>query len=379
MEVWQCALEKLVEMNTKLFNGVFAGRRVFITGHTGFKGSWLTHWLLELGADVTGFSLEPDTEPSIFEELGLSSRISHHIGDIRDIAKLEAAIKECQPEIILHLAAQPLVRLSYEDPLGTFETNVMGLANILQIARRTSSVKSFVVVTSDKCYNNLEIDHAYKEEDAMGGYDPYSASKGCAELVTASFRSSFFNEPNAMQLASCRAGNVIGGGDWALDRIIPDSVRALSKSELIAVRNPKAIRPWQHVLEPLAGYLWVAALQFQTAGKFNRPWNFGPTANGHLNVGEVVDQVVKTWGTGDWEAFSNPDAVHEAHFLKLDSSDAIEMLNWQPVWDSKSAISIAVNWYKNFYDGKSAFDLVAKDLASYVNAAKTAGAQWAQE
>ncbi|MEY2672332.1 MAG: hypothetical protein RLZZ508_209, partial [Actinomycetota bacterium] len=186
MEVWQCAMEKLVEMNTKLFNGVFAGRRVFVTGHTGFKGSWLTQWLLELGADITGFSLEPDTEPSLFEELGLSSKISHHIGDIRDIAKLEVAIKECQPEIILHLAAQPLVRLSYEDPLGTFDTNVMGLANILQIACRTSSVKSFVVVTSDKCYNNLEIDHAYKEEDAMGGYDPYSASKGCAELVTAS-------------------------------------------------------------------------------------------------------------------------------------------------------------------------------------------------
>lgn len=365
-------------MNSNLFNGVFSGKKVLVTGHTGFKGSWLTEWLISLGASVAGLSLEPDTDPSLFNELKLASRISHHIGDIRDISILEKVIGDFQPEFIFHLAAQPLVRLSYEDPTGTFATNVMGLVNILEVARKTPSVKSFVVVTSDKCYNNMEIDHAYKENDAMGGYDPYSASKGCAELVTSSFRSSYFNSIDSMQLASCRAGNVIGGGDWALDRIIPDSIRALTKSETIVVRNPKAIRPWQHVLEPLAGYLLVAALQFESANKFNRPWNFGPTAEGHLNVGQVVDEVVATWASGDWKSIENPDAVHEAHFLKLDSSDAIDKLNWKPVWDSKTAISTTVNWYKNFYSGIAVADLVSKDLGTYIADAQDAGAQWAR-
>ncbi|HET6351096.1 MAG TPA: CDP-glucose 4,6-dehydratase [Coriobacteriia bacterium] len=364
-----------------LFGGVYEGRRVFVTGHTGFKGSWLVTWLLSLGAEVTGYSLEPPTDPSLFEQLGLASRIDHHIGDVRDLDHLREVMVAARPEIVMHLAAQPLVRLSYDEPVETYATNVMGTVHVLEAARSVASVRVVLNVTSDKCYENNEWEYAYRENDPMGGYDPYSSSKGCAELVTAAYRRSFYGSGSTASVSSARAGNVIGGGDWALDRIIPDCIRALSEGDEIGVRNPGAVRPWQHVLEPLSGYLWLAASQFTDGDEthpFDGAWNFGPSPAGNITVAEVVETVIGCWGDGGW---STPQltapAVHEARFLKLDYSKAADLLGWRPAFDVHEALSRTVGWYRDTYHGvRDAETATNDDISAYVAAATAAGVAW---
>ena len=365
-------------MHAELFGGVYKGRRVLVTGHTGFKGSWLVHWLLELGADVTGFALEPPTDPSLFDELRLDERIDHRIGDVRDLELLRTVMLAAQPEIVFHLAAQPLVRYSYDEPVETFATNVMGSVHVLEAARGAKSVRAIVNVTSDKCYENREWEFAYRENDAMGGFDPYSASKGAAEIVTAAYRRSFFADHAGPALATGRAGNVMGGGDWALDRIVPDCARALSAGESIGVRNPDAIRPWQHVLEPVSAYLWLASRLFTEGHTFEGSWNFGPLSGGNLTVRDVVDRVIAEWGSGSWVG-PEPDAarVHEARFLKLDCAKAVDVLGWRPVWDAAEAIRQTTRWYRDLHAGtSSAPELTAACLREYVAGARKQHVPW---
>lgn len=353
-----------------LFGGVFEGRRVLVTGHTGFKGAWLAYWLLQLGAEVAGYALEPDTEPSLFVALGLRDRIDHRVGDVRDLGGLARVMAACQPEIVLHLAAQPLVLRSYDEPALTFETNVMGTVNVLEAVRQTPSVRAVVNVTSDKCYENREWAFAYRENDSMGGHDPYSASKGCSELVSAAYRRSYFGADSGVAFATARAGNVIGGGDWADDRIVPDSVRALSSGIPIAVRNPNAIRPWQHVLEPASGYLWLASRLFLAGSEFEGPWNFGPLPSGNITVGEVVDTLVDEWGGGEWVSSGSKGTAHEARFLKLDCSRAADLLQWRPVWSAEAALQLTASWYRGFYSDPSAAERLTREcVALYVSRA----------
>ncbi len=361
-----------------LFGGAYEGRRVLVTGHTGFKGSWLTQWLRMLGAEVTGYALEPATDPALWDLLALEGTTDSVIADVRDGARLAAVMTGARPEIVFHLAAQPLVRLSYDEPHLTYETNVMGTVNVLEAVRATPGVRAVVNVTSDKCYENREIDHAYREDEPMGGYDPYSSSKGCAELVASAYRRSYFGASEGPRLASVRAGNVIGGGDWALDRIVPDCVRALAAGEPIVVRNPGAVRPWQHVLEPLSGYLWLGARLLGGEEGFDAAWNFGPTPEGHLNVRQVVESIIAAWGSGSWQG---PPAgtlqPHEAHFLKLDSTRAIETLGWRPAWESAETLARTARWYRDWYSGEGdASALTRADIAAYVEAARAAGALW---
>ena len=361
-----------------LFDGVFVGRRVFVTGHTGFKGSWLTAWLLDLGAEVTGYALEPPTDPSLFDELGLAGEIAHVLADVRDLDRLREAMVAARPDVVFHLAAQPLVRLSYEQPVETYATNVMGTVNLLEAVRSVPSVRAVVNVTSDKCYENRETGQAYREDDAMGGFDPYSSSKGCSELVTAAYRRSFFGDGSPVTVASARAGNVIGGGDWALDRIVPDCVRALTAGEPIVVRNPDAVRPWQHVLEPLSGYLWLAARMLADGGGLEGAWNFGPEMSDVVPVRTIADAVVAEWGAGSWQTpeTSEPQP-HEAGLLLLDISRAERELGWRPVWRTGRAITAAAAWYHaRNADPSSVPALVAADIASYVGDARKAGAPW---
>jgi CDP-glucose 4,6-dehydratase len=372
-----------------LFGSVFAGRRVLVTGHTGFKGSWLSAWLLGLGAEVGGYALAPPTDPSLFVALGLRERIAHVEADVRDAAALCAAVADFAPEIVFHLAAQPLVRLSYEQPQLTYETNVIGTVNLFEAVRAAPSVKVVVNVTSDKCYENREADYAYRETDPMGGFDPYSSSKGCAELVSAAYRRSFFEPEARVRLASARAGNVIGGGDWAPDRIVPDCVRALSAAEPVIVRNPDAVRPWQHVLEPLAGYLWLAARLWSDDGAYDGAWNFGPETGFATTVRSVVEAFVEEWGGGEWQPAAADAAnaaagavapAHEAHLLQLDITKAREQLGWRPVWDVRRAVATSARWYREFYGGAGRQALVRRsqaDIGEYVADARVAGAVWA--
>jgi CDP-glucose 4,6-dehydratase len=362
-----------------MFGGVYAGRRVFVTGHTGFKGAWLASWLADLGADVTGYALEPPTDPSLFDTLALGERLRHVVADVRDRDRLAAEMAAARPSVVLHLAAQPLVRLGYAEPRETFETNVMGCVNVLEAARACESAKAVVVVTSDKCYQNPETGRAFREEDAMGGRDPYSASKGCAELVAAAYEASFFATAESPTVATARAGNVIGGGDWAADRIIPDCVRALRSGEPVVVRNPTAVRPWQHVLEPLSGYLWLAALMLRHRRQYEGPWNFGPDkADGSAPVRWVVESFLEQWGAGSWMPPGGAvDQPREARFLSLDSGKAREQLRWAPVWDAPSAVRHTASWYRGFYGGAAARDLVSSQLRAYEKDAGGAGLAWA--
>jgi CDP-glucose 4,6-dehydratase len=362
-----------------LFDGAFEGRRVFITGHTGFKGSWLSAWLLELGAAVTGYALEPPTEPSLFDELGLAGRVTTVTADIRDLDVLREAMVAARPEIVFHLAAQPLVRQGYADPVETFETNVMGTVNVLEAVRACAGVRAVVNVTSDKCYENHETVRPYTEADPMGGFDPYSCSKGCSELVTSAFRRSFFAAPDAAVVTSARAGNVIGGGDWAADRIVPDCVRALMAGVPVLVRNPEAVRPWQHVLEPLSGYLWLAASVLERGRELQGGWNFGPETSDIVPVARIADAMVAGWGEGSWSRPEPPaPQPHEAGILLLDISKARRVLGWRPVWDTDRAAAATASWYRGrAADPTRVPTLTAADIGSYVADARAAGAPWA--
>ena len=336
--------------------GIYKNKKVFITGHTGFKGAWLALWLKALGADILGYSLEAPTDPSLFDILKLENKILHVKGDIRNDKDLTKTMKEFGPEFVFHLAAQPLVRYSYQNPKETYETNVMGTINVLEAIRSTGTVKVSENITTDKCYENREWVYGYREDDPMGGYDPYSSSKGCAELVISSYRNSFFNlgtfgEKHETSVASVRAGNVIGGGDWACDRLVPDCIRSLSEKKTIVLRNPSAVRPWQHVFEPLYGYLLLGAMMYEDGLKFGNAWNFGPDDRDIVPVEEVVKNVISTWGYGAYEIKSD-NTMHEAGLLKLDISKARFLLGWNPLYDIKDAVENTVLWYKRYYEKK---------------------------
>lgn len=329
-------------------------RRVFVTGHTGFIGGWLTAWLAEMGATIHGYALTPNTEPNFYSALKIEQLCDQTIDDVRDFQALNNAIASFQPEIVLHLAAQPLVRESYEDPVGTYATNVMGTVHILEACRSADSVRAIVNFTSDKCYENREWVWGYREIDALGGYDPYSSSKGASELVTNAYRRSFFNldkyNEHGVALASVRSGNVIGGGDWSKFRLIPDAVRAYANGDALIVHQPDAIRPWQHVLEPLCGLLMLSQACIEDGPSYSCAWNFGPEDGQDMTAGEVVAGFTEAWGDGSrWEEKSAPDQPHEAEVLRLDCSLARRRLGWTPALDLATALALAVDWYKAFY------------------------------
>ncbi len=338
-----------VELNKTLDN-FYRNKKIFVTGHTGFKGAWLINWLHILGAEIKGYSLPPENEFSLFNITKSNLQFENIFADIRDKERLKKEINNFQPDVIFHLAAQALVRRSYEIPSETFDVNAIGTANLLESVIHLNKKCTVIVITTDKVYDNKEIDYHYREEDILGGYDPYSASKAAAEIVTNSFRNSFFNIKQYQQhqkaIISARAGNVIGGGDWSKDRIIPDIVRALQNNELIEVRNPNSIRPWQHVLEPLSGYLQLAICAYTDYSKVSPAYNFGPLPSDHLPVNKLVDIAINNWGAGHWKDISTADQVHEAGLLKLDITKAGKELNWQPKLNSQQAIEWTINWYK---------------------------------
>lgn len=342
------------------------GKRVFLTGHTGFKGSWLSLWLEDMGALVKGYSLEPHSQPNLFEVAEVSSGIESEIGDIRDYDKLKSSINSFSPNIILHLAAQPLVRDSYEDPLGTYETNVMGTANLLQASRELPNLKSIVIVTTDKCYENREWEWGYRENEAMGGYDPYSSSKGCAELVTSAFRRSFFQSTD-VAIASARAGNVIGGGDWSKDRLIPDVLRSYNQGDQVIIRNPKATRPWQHVIEPLSGYLILAEELYNKGQAFAAPFNFGPRDEDCQSVESILNTININWEDCPGWKLDDEANPHEARFLKLDISKAKDKLNWTPKWNLESTIKRIVDWNTAFNRQENMREHCINEIKSYSN------------
>ena len=382
------------------FASFYQGKRVLLTGHTGFKGSWLTEWLLMMGANVTGLALPPPTEPALFNQLGLEGRCDHRIGDIRDLTLVNRIVREVKPDLVFHLAAQPLVRRSYEHPIETYETNVIGTANVLETLRNTRWPCAAVMVTTDKVYENREWVHAYRESDPLGGYDPYSSSKACAELVIQSYRQSYFNPADIQKehnrttrgannvplvaVASARAGNVIGGGDWAKDRIVPDCMRALAEGKVITVRNPQATRPWQHVLEPLSGYLLLGMRLFEVLDSpsaspppTTRPsssapsalcsaFNFGPDPSSHHPVRDLVEEVVKHW-PGRWEDCFDPSSPHEAGLLHLSTDKAAHELGWHPRWSFAQTVHATVSWYRAIHERgeDAATSLVHDQIRSY--------------
>jgi CDP-glucose 4,6-dehydratase len=413
-----------------MFDNFYRNKRVFLTGHTGFKGSWLAEWLLLLGAEVHGYALDPQPHEILFDQLGLAPRLASDTrADLADRAALTRALGDARPDVVLHLAAQPLVRLSYEIPVETFATNVMGTAHLLEAVRQAGRSCAVVCITTDKCYENREWLYAYREEDAMGGHDPYSASKGAAELVIASYRRSFFsskiqNSKFKILLASARAGNVIGGGDWAKDRIIPDCIRALRAGQVMTVRNKVATRPWQHVLEPLSGYLWLGAClaqensemrklkaeieekepgaelsdlrpstlrpldssssPFSCASRFSRlaselssAFNFGPTLTSNRSVAELVQELLKHTG-GDWSDASDPHAPHEASKLNLAIDKAFHLLGWQPVWDFEHTIATTAKWYLDEAAGRNVHELTIQQIQAYHAAASAKDLAWAR-
>lgn len=332
-----------------MYNNIYRNKKVFITGHTGFKGSWLSIWLQTLGAKVCGYSLKPNTNPSMYRELDIENKIEKSIiGNILDYEKLEDSINDFQPEIIFHLAAQPIVRLSYKEPKLTYETNVIGTLNVLEVARKCKSVKAFVNVTTDKCYENKEIARGYKEDEPMGGYDMYSSSKGCVEIMSSSYRRSFLQEEDSMSMATARAGNVIGGGDWAEDRLIPDCIRYINQNKAIEIRNPIAVRPWQHVLEPLSGYLLLGQKLLETGKDYAEGFNFGPNEESVLKVSEVAQKIIDNYNKGEIIVHKK-DNLHEANLLMLNIEKAKTVLNWTPTYTANEAIKETVEWYKHFY------------------------------
>jgi CDP-glucose 4,6-dehydratase len=360
-----------------IFSSIYKNKTVLVTGHTGFKGSWLAYWLSQMGAKVVGYSLEAPTQP---DHLGLLDfEITSVTGDIRDLELLNATFEKYRPEIVFHLAAQPLVRYSYEDPITTYETNVIGTLKVFEACRK-HDVKAIVNITSDKAYENKEWVWGYRENDPMGGYDPYSSSKGCADLLANSYRNSYFNineykKTHNTLLASCRAGNVIGGGDWAKDRLMTDIMLSVSQGKTVSIRNPRATRPWQHVLEPLSGYLHVGQKLLEEKREFGNAWNFGPSDEGNITVEEVVKNVKKHWDKIEYEINSDPNQPHEANLLKLDCSKAHILLQWKDVWNSDTTFEKTVTWYKEYYENATV--VTHDNLKNYVADAKKKGIAWA--
>ncbi|NLX57877.1 MAG: CDP-glucose 4,6-dehydratase [Phycisphaerae bacterium] len=341
------------------------GKRVLVTGHTGFKGAWLALWLSELGAEVTGYALPPPTEPSLFVDADVARGLRSVIGDVRDLDALTAVLRECQPEVVFHMAAQALVRASYRDPVATYATNVMGTVHLLEAVRQTGSVRAVVNVTSDKCYANTGDRRRFREEDAMGGSDPYSNSKGCAELVTSAYRASFFAQAGAPALASARAGNVIGGGDWAADRLVPDCIRALGEGGAVRIRNPEAVRPWQFVLEPLSGYLMLAERLWSDGAACAEGWNFGPDEADARPVSYVADRVVELWGRDASWTTDGGTHPREAAWLSLDCTKARERLSWRPAMTLDEALRWTVRWYRDRADGRDARERTLEQIRRY--------------
>jgi CDP-glucose 4,6-dehydratase len=361
------------------FRGFFKDKRILVTGHTGFKGAWLTRWLLNLGAEVHGFSLPPNSETNLYEKLRLDQDIeSSVLADIKDFDNLSEVVQSIQPDIIFHLAAQALVGESYLNPRSTYETNVMGTLNLLEAVRLTPSVKVVQVVTSDKCYENRNWVHPYRENDPMGGYDPYSSSKGCVELLVSSFRNSFFSDSQSLSLATVRAGNVFGGGDWSRGRVIPDCVSALREGIEIEIRNPDAVRPWQHVLEPLSGYLWLAYRQATGGRDYSTAWNFGPQAFAASSVRNIVEKIINVWGQGSWRLVEGDLAVHEANTLRLDTTKANTLLSWFPIYDLEHAVEETVEWYKrDLLAEGDAVDFTDYQIQQYTKMARERNLDWA--
>jgi CDP-glucose 4,6-dehydratase len=355
-------------MTIDLFDNFYKGKKVLVTGHTGFKGSWLSIWLHELGAEVIGLAKDPFTERDNYVLSGLKDKITDLRGDIRDGKLMKEIFHQYQPEIVFHLAAQPLVRLSYEIPAETYETNVMGTINVLEAIRATESVKVGVMITTDKCYENKEQIWGYRENEPMGGYDPYSSSKGAAEIAISSWRRSFFHpkdyNKHGKSIASARAGNVIGGGDWSLDRIIPDCIKALEAGKEIEIRSPKAIRPWQHVLEPLGGYLLLAQKMGNNPTKFAEGWNFGPRSESIETVWNIASKVIENYGSGELKDLSDPNALHEANLLMLDISKAKFELGWEPRMNIDQCVALTIDWYSR-YKGTDVYDLCVEQIKKY--------------
>jgi CDP-glucose 4,6-dehydratase len=350
--------------------GAFTGRRVFVTGDTGFKGSWLIVALVELGAEVRGFALPPEHEQGHFRLANLGTLIAHEDGDLRDGKALAASVHDFAPDVLFHLAAQPLVRTSYEEPKRTFDTNVGGSVNVLEAARQSPSLRALVYVTSDKCYRNKEWTWGYRENDELGGDDPYSASKAAAELVFASYLASYFRSGDGLGAASVRAGNVIGGGDWSANRIVPDCIRALIANEPIVLRNPDSTRPWQHVLEPVFGYILLAAQLLRAPARFSGAWNFGPQAEATRTVGELASEVVRLWGRGSIRVERQAGAPHEAGLLQLSCDKARAHLGWQARWGFGDAIGATVEWYKQTFEGRPALEVSREQIARYLGAGR---------
>lgn len=342
------------------------GKKVLITGHTGFKGSWLAFWLNYCEAEICGFSLEPESTPNLFDNLEIGSKINSVIGDIRDLNSIEKLIKDFEPEIVFHLAAQSLVRRSYREPVETYATNVLGTVNLLEAVRKTKSVKSVVVITTDKVYENKEWLWAYRENERLGGFDPYSNSKACAELAVSAYRNSFFSDSDCL-IATARAGNVIGGGDWSEDRLLPDAFRSLIFGEKLVIRNPNSIRPWQHVLEPLNGYLTLAENLFEGQDDFADGWNFGPSEEDSKPVGWILGEIKNIWnGEVNWE-ITNEKQPHEAQILKLDSTKAKTKLNWLPKLNLTEALELTANWYQGFKENKDLNELTKSQIDFFEN------------
>ena len=354
-------------MNHSFWNG----KRVLMTGHTGFKGSWLSLWLQSMDAQVVGYALAPPTDPSMFEVAEIGKGMLSIIGDIRDLKHLRAVFAEHKPEIVIHMAAQPLVRYSYIEPVETYSTNVMGTVNLLEVVRNTGSVKAVMNVTSDKCYENREWAWGYRENEAMGGYDPYSSSKGCAELVTAAYRNSYFHpekyQQHGVAIASARAGNVIGGGDWAGDRLIPDILRAITEGKAVNIRNPYAIRPWQHVLEPLYGYLQLAQKLYEEGTAYAEGWNFGPNDENAKPVQWIVEKLTESWGESASWALDSGNHPHEAYYLKLDCSKAKARLDWHPRWHLADTLCAIIEWHRAHRNGTDMRALSLSQIQRYVN------------
>jgi CDP-glucose 4,6-dehydratase len=358
-------MENMGRLKGKVNPTFWKGKKVFITGHTGFKGSWLSLWLQDMGAIVKGYALDPNTNPNLFTQAKVAQNMDSEIGDITDLNHISDSMKIFNPDVLIHMAAQPLVRLSYQEPVLTYTTNVMGTVNVLEAARKCTNLKAIISVTTDKCYENKEWPWGYRENEPMGGHDPYSSSKGCVELVTAAYRKSFFNDEHPAFLASARAGNVIGGGDWSADRLIPDILKAFEKNEPVIVRNPMSTRPWQHVLEPLSGYLVLAQHLFEEGSNVAEGWNFGPKDEDCKPVSWILDRMVTNWGNGaSWELDKNNNP-HEAGYLKLDCSKAAMRLNWYPKWNLEHTLESIINWHQQYIAQKNIQEQCLLEIAKY--------------